>query len=115
MSDSKSFATKTLVAMLALCQVVTVEAVVPPLGNTPLNQTSLVEPNLMFVYDTSGSMAWSFVPDHPNNAFTGNSLSAANILPGTVGYKNALCNSLAFNPELTYDPPTRADGTLFPN
>ncbi|MDN3575791.1 PilC/PilY family type IV pilus protein [Chitinimonas viridis] len=114
MSDSKSFATKTLVAMLALCQVVSVEAVVPPLGNTPLNQTSLVEPNLMFVYDTSGSMAWSHVPDH-GSSLNGDSLANANVVPATVGYKNALCNSLAFNPALTYDPPTRADGTLFPN
>ncbi|MEH6461238.1 pilus assembly protein [Chitinimonas sp. JJ19] len=112
MSDSKSYATKALVAILALCQVVSVEAVVPPLGNTPLNQTSSVEPNLMFVYDTSGSMAWSFVPDH--SSLDGNTLNSANVVPGTVGYKNHMCNTLAFNPLIDYQPPYRADGVLFP-
>ncbi len=65
--------------------------------------TTIVKPNILFTLDNSGSMAWSHMPDSIDGWV------------GFVCYKNHLCNSMYYNPAVTYAPPKNADGTNFPN
>ncbi len=75
------------------------------LSPTPLASSSsnLVKPNVSFVLDTSGSMAWSHAPDE-SQPFAQN-----------VGYKSSHCNSIYYDPTILYPAPRNADGTQFAN
>ncbi len=70
-------------------------------------QTVSAKPNLMFILDNSGSMAWDFMPDDMGANGTG--------LTGSYGYWSAQCNGVAYDPAYSYTPPIRADGSAFPN
>ncbi|WP_293937565.1 pilus assembly protein [Iodobacter sp.] len=61
--------------------------------------TGDVKPNVMFILDDSGSMAWSHMPD------------SAYYYQNKVGYANAQCNGVYYNPNTKYAPPKSADGT----
>ena len=58
-----------------------------------------VKPNVMFVLDDSGSMDWMFMPDALDDRLN------------DVGARNWECNTVYYNPNLTYLPPKNADGT----
>jgi type IV pilus assembly protein PilY1 len=64
------------------------------LANSPISGASSVEisPNVMFVLDDSGSMAWDFLPDWAESTDLSRS-------------RNAGFNGIAYNPALTYTPP----------
>jgi type IV pilus assembly protein PilY1 len=62
-----------------------------------------VKPNVNFVLDTSGSMAWTHAPD-----------DALDFL-SRYGYKSSHCNSIYYDPAIKYAPPKNADGTDFAN
>ncbi|MCZ2414241.1 MAG: hypothetical protein LC136_08315 [Burkholderiales bacterium] len=62
-----------------------------------------VKPNVMIIFDDSGSMGWTHLPDHVRD------------LRGKVGYRSAQCNGIYYNPAITYAPPVRADGTNYPD
>jgi type IV pilus assembly protein PilY1 len=53
--------------------------------------TSAVKPNVMFVLDDSGSMAWDFMPDDADYGTSG--------FNSKYGRRASQCNGLAFNPE----------------
>lgn len=80
-------------------------AALTDIANVPLasSSTTVVKPNILFTLDNSGSMAWGFMPDDIENRYN------------TTGYKSHLCNSVYYNPNVTYVPPKNADGTDFPN
>lgn len=60
-----------------------------PLSNSP---TISIQPNLLFIMDDSGSMAWDYMPDWANS--------------GTDSlFRNASYNTVAYNPEIHYVPP----------
>lgn len=59
------------------------------------------KPNLLFVLDDSGSMAWDFMPDDMSNT-------------GTYGYRSAQCNGVAYDPTITYALPLDAAGQPLP-
>ena len=65
--------------------------------------STAVPPNIDFVLDDSGSMAWEFIGDttfhYAKNAC----------------FKNFGGNPLYYNPNVTYSPPIKADGTSYPN
>lgn len=73
----------------------------------------VVKPNLMFILDDSGSMAWSAMPDAVENFGQNGS--------GTkkFGYASPQCNGVYYNPAVTYKPPTlvQSNGTItqYPN
>lgn len=72
--------------------------------------TTSVKPNVMFVLDDSGSMAWDFMPD---DAQYGTSTFNTK-----YGRRAAQCNGLAFNPDeakAPYTPPVDATGTSVGN
>ena len=58
-----------------------------------------VQPNLMFMLDDSGSMAWDYLPD-----------TAANF-SNNYGYNSNQCNGVYYNPSITYLAPVAYDGT----
>jgi len=62
-----------------------------------------VKPNVTIIFDDSGSMGWTHLPDHVRD------------LRSKVGYKSAQCNGVYYNPAVTYAPPVRVDGTSFPD
>lgn len=81
------------------------QAAVTDIANNPLATTSSinVKPNILFVLDDSGSMAWGHMPDSVTN------------WRSDVGYKNYLCNSIYYDPNKTYKPPLDANGNSYSN
>src|SRR5450755_1505307 len=80
-------------------------AALTDLSQTPLASSSsnLVKPNVSYVLDTSGSMAWSHAPDESQP------------WAKQVGYKSSQCNSIYYNPNILYPPARNYDGTSMPN
>jgi type IV pilus assembly protein PilY1 len=81
----------------------------------PLFLGGVVEPNLVFMIDDSGSMAWSFVPDAIEGdwCLTRNSFGTCTSANGQ-GRPRALAsrwNGLAYDPRIEYAPPYRGDTT----
>lgn len=68
-----------------------------PLANSP---TITIQPNLLFVLDDSGSMAWDFMPDYvdDNSAYKSPPL-----------YDNSAFNTVTYNPAIRYLPPAFFD------
>ena len=82
------------------------------LSDKPLFVSATVPPNVMFIIDDSGSMQWSYIPDDIEGACQLNSATTSwNYRAG----RSAAYNPSYFNPELTYAPPFRADGSQFPD
>jgi len=74
------------------------------LATMPLQTSgsSDVKPNLMFVLDNSGSMAWDYAPDWANS-------SSAWL------FNNADYNTQYYNPEVQYSPPLTSVGATMSN
>ena len=77
------------------------QAALTQLDSKPIASTTSaqVKPNIMFILDTSGSMALLHLPDGLDS--------------GTIGYKNFRCNLMYYNPATNYAPPKKPDGTNF--
>ena len=75
------------------------QAALTDLANAPLASAG-AKPNIMLVLDDSGSMQWSYLGDSVKT----------NGYVNTVGYRNALCNTLYYNPVNTYLPPMGTEG-----
>lgn len=65
----------------------------------PLTTAARIAPNILFILDDSGSMAFDYMPDSVP------STSAPNV--ASTAYTR---NSLAYNPALTYEPWMQSDG-----
>lgn len=92
-----------LAAGLALppaSQAASVALATAPLANST---TSSVLPNVMFMLDDSGSMDWDYMPDDSKN------------FAGYYGFNSPQCNGVYYNPNITYTPPLKSDGTSYPN
>ena len=76
------------------------------LAQAPINFliASPVKPNIYFILDDSGSMAWSFLGDEVT----------AQQYQNTVGYRNSLCNKIYYNPTTNYPVPVNADSSEYP-
>jgi len=57
-------------------------------------------PNLLFILDSSGSMASAYMPDDMNRT-------------GAYGFYSPQCNGVAYDPSHTYAPPVDYTGTAF--
>jgi type IV pilus assembly protein PilY1 len=108
--------TKLFLALVTLTCAAQAGADVIDISSEPLNTYSApsstdVKPNLMFILDNSGSMAWEHMPD--NSADAG---SAVPFTYGYYGYRSNQCNGLYYNPATVYRVPVKADGvTYYPN
>jgi len=94
-----------LVAAIALAASFGASAALTDLSQTPLasSASNLVKPNISYVLDTSGSMAWSHAPDESQPWYN------------NVGYKTSQCNSIYYNPNILYPPARNYDGTQMAN
>lgn len=72
------------------------------LAQAPINflLASPVKPNIYFILDDSGSMAWTFLGDEVIDRQYQNA----------VGYRSSLCNKIYYNPQVSYPVPVGADG-----
>jgi len=76
-----------------------------------------VLPNLLFVLDDSGSMAWTHMPDS-TDGFAQQTDRWGGVTY-KYGYTSSQCNGVYYNPAITYAPPKKvaSDGTVtdYPN
>src|SRR5690554_1764335 len=91
----------------------------------PLFVGASVDPNLLFILDDSGSMRWGFMPDGlMGGRNLGNCVQLATYDSDTycamnVGARPYLLsptfNKVYYDPDISYQPPLKADGTRFPD
>ena len=97
-----TLSSKSTIGLLVACLLPwSSHGAVTDIADKPLASTSSdsVKPNIMFILDDSGSMELQFMPDPLD--------SRAN----TVGIRNGVCNTVFYNPALTYDTPQTVVGT----
>ena len=84
----------------------TMAAGLTDISNAPLasSSTAQIPPNVMFILDASGSMNSLHMPDDISGKYDSE----------RVGSVSHYCNTLYFNPAVTYPPAKNANGTLFP-
>lgn len=70
------------------------------LSSVPLFLKESVDPNLMFVFDDSGSMGWRYMPDD----LGGNDIY-------NNWYYSSDVNKIYYDPDVTYVPPFKPDGS----
>jgi len=70
---------------------------------SPLIIQRSLPPNVVLMLDDSGSMAWDYMPDWGYLSSTSND-----------AVRNASINGTYYNPNVTYSPPPKADGTFYP-
>lgn len=70
------------------------------IAQAPLFLSQSAEPNVMYMLDDSGSMAWDYMPDDLSN---------------DIRRQSPQFNTIYYNPSVTYRPWIKADGTYFPN
>ena len=77
------------------------------ISNAPLASasTAQIPPNVMFVLDASGSMNSEYMPDSISGRYDSE----------RVGSVSNRCNTIYYNPNVTYLPAKNADGTNFPD
>ena len=80
-------------------------AALTDISNAPISSaaTTTVPPNVLFILDASGSMDSEFMPDEMSG------------YAGKASYASHLCNTIYYNPAVTYLVPKKADGTDFAN
>lgn len=79
-----------------------------------------VKPNLMLLYDDSGSMAWNHTPDYVDDGSTcraGRRLQDGQrgCVIGDPPYAAPQFNRQYYNPQVRYQPPVKADQTSYPS
>jgi type IV pilus assembly protein PilY1 len=73
------------------------------IANTPLYLGGSVPPNIMYIFDDSKSMQFSFVPDSIKDDYN------------TKRAKSSHYNTLYYNPNVTYEPPRDQNGASLGN
>ena len=117
----RPLALKALAAAVALASGIAYAAQTD-LATVPLQTsvTNVVRPNLLFTLDESGSMQSEYIPDYVNDSGfcrsgnPGSSPSTTSCDSGDVPYSAAQFNAIYYNPQVTYTPPVKWDGTSFP-
>ncbi len=83
-----------------------------PLTTYNASTTIPVKPNILYVMDDSGSMAWDFLPDAAcgsmsiTNSGCGSTADSPAVLPGDYWFKNQGFNGIYYSSATTYTPPT---------
>ncbi len=93
------------------------EGATTDLATAPLITSSGVSvlPNVMFVMDDSGSMAWSHMPDTVKDFAGGTGITCSASSSCEYGYRSSHCNGVYYDPNITYEPPVDATGASYPN
>ncbi len=90
----------TVCSVLTLFAAASVRADDFDVATHPLILGKLPEPNVVYIHDDSGSMAWSYVPD--SRTATG------------LASRSLLYNKIAYDPDFKYPLPVDVDGNKFP-
>jgi type IV pilus assembly protein PilY1 len=81
--------------------------------------TGTVKPNLMLLFDNSGSMDQTYTPDYVNDNLCRSNVSLqAGIMACNVGHPPFMSpdfNKQYYNPAIHYQVPIKADGTYYPS
>jgi len=79
-------------------------AALTDIANAPISSsaTTVIPPNILFILDGSGSMDSDYMPDF------------ASSYKGDTGGKSHLCNTIYYNPAVSYVVPKNSDGSNFP-
>src|SRR5262245_2461850 len=95
----RSMVTVTLASLL-FAQGQYAHAAATDVSNLPIASSvaTEVKPNIFFILDDSGSMAWAHMPD------------SVKALRYGQGYKTSACNQIYYNPATTYTLPRKANG-----
>ncbi|MFN3985375.1 MAG: pilus assembly protein [Rhodocyclaceae bacterium] len=82
----------------------------------PLSVAKPPPPNILFIMDDSGSMAWQHMPGAQANwvAAPPTGLPHPTILKNDIRLRASNVNTLWYNPSVTYTPWLQWDGTSFP-
>jgi type IV pilus assembly protein PilY1 len=97
---------KIVIALLALTLAAGASAVELDLSRVPPSINASVPPNIMVTLDDSGSMGFGYTPDL---------LDDQSCFWRRPYFYSAAFNKQYYNPEITYAPPLREDGTPFPD
>ncbi|WP_300655471.1 PilC/PilY family type IV pilus protein [Pseudomonas sp.] len=102
-------------------------------AQVPLSLGGQVEPNVMFLLDDSGSMRWGFMPDELRPSYLdvnqrpasssgcrdrGNYAGTYTHFCSETGHRylvSSKLNTIYYNPDVSYLPPLKADGTRSSN
>lgn len=95
---------RLLLALSALLLPLTVQAGVT-VDQSPLIASKPLPPNIVLMLDDSGSMAWDYMPDRLKGKY-----NVSNKV-----WRTASVNTVYYDPEITYEPPVRADGGQYPS
>jgi len=85
-------------------------------ASTDISQTPLItnqvlaKPNVMFILDNSGSMAWDYTPDALADRYSGDDANVSL----RYGWRSAHCNGSAYDPAIDYTLPVTPDGRRYP-
>jgi type IV pilus assembly protein PilY1 len=129
----KTNTTLAWLGALALLAAGAATAAVTNIAQLPLldiRGSGAIKPNLMLMYDNSGSMQWNFTPDYIDDSSscrlytymvddprlpTGrrNRAHTTGCRAGRAPFNSADFNRQYYNPALRYLPPVRADGTSY--
>jgi type IV pilus assembly protein PilY1 len=106
MMKNHSVSVRVLVLSALLWSAGIAHAALTSIANAPMASTSssVVKPNVMFILDDSGSMAWEYTPNEANDFDN-----------GEYGSRSSQCNGLYYNPSINYVPPVDALGASYPN
>lgn len=88
------------------------------LSQIPLAKASTqpVPPNLLYILDDSGSMAWDYTPDFVDDQLCRSNNTTSSLVDCDTGmppYMSAGFNKQYYDPKIRYVPGVKADGTSF--
>ncbi|NRR31536.1 hypothetical protein HSX11_15260 [Oxalobacteraceae bacterium] len=129
---ASAFLPRKAAALLAplLLTLLSVAALAPPLAQAAptqiaqvpllnINGTGTVKPNLMLLFDNSGSMDQAYTPDYVNDnlcrtgATLGAGVGGCNV--GHPPFMSPDFNKQYYNPRIRYQAPIKFDGTFYPD
>ncbi|MRW90804.1 hypothetical protein GJ699_12465 [Duganella sp. FT80W] len=112
---------KKLLSILALLAILQAHAATTQIAQVPLlniTGTGTVKPNLMLLFDNSGSMDQTYTPDYVNDSLCRSNVSlAAGVMACNVGHPPFMSpdfNKQYYNPAIHYQVPIKADGSYYP-
>ena len=88
------------------------QAQVTDLADAPLSVNKTVKANVMFTLDNSSSMARIYLPD---SVIDGTSIKQTRDYETKNCYKNSFFNGVFYDPNISYKPGMKADGTAYPD
>ena len=111
----------SMLALLALWAAAPAQAAPTNIAQVPLlniTGTGTVKPNLMLLFDNSGSMNQTYTPDYvDDNLCRSNVTLAAGVMACTVGHPPFMSpdfNKQYYDPKIRYVVPIKFDGSYYP-